>query len=245
MRPLYRLSLGQQLAGLEGVAAPGHRRQPEVSDHRVQPPQRPARGLRPVAAQLRVRGAPDVIVGHIWQHGGGRPTQYGESLPDELGPCHPGKAALDKRAVSPHRVQRPGVGQPARIDVHTPHVESLSGATVQLAVQAGQDLLPCPADRAAGQGHQVDITDTRDVIPGGQGPGHQQIGHPSKAVQTLRKMTNDRRHVGHAASLRPRISAQIQLSRIENVQVTVSSQPSTKNREPTQVCCSNQMREKL
>jgi hypothetical protein len=47
-------------------------------------------------------------------------------------------------------------------------------------------------------------------------------------------MTDDRRHVGHPASLRAQISAQIQLSRIENEQVTESSQPSTQNREPTQ-----------
>jgi hypothetical protein len=55
MRPFYCLGLGQQLARLQGVAAPGHRRQPQVGDHRVQPPHRPADGLRPVPAQLRAR----------------------------------------------------------------------------------------------------------------------------------------------------------------------------------------------
>jgi hypothetical protein len=47
-------------------------------------------------------------------------------------------------------------------------------------------------------------------------------------------MTHDRRHVGHSASLRLRIGAQIQLLRIKNVQGTVLSQPSTQNRGPTQ-----------
>ena len=84
----------------------------------------------------------------------------------------------------------------------------MSGPAVQLAVQASQHLLPRPGDRAPGQGNQVKITDTRDVIPGGQGTGHQQIGHPAQAVQTIRKMMHDRRHIGHPASLRPRINTQ-------------------------------------
>ena len=44
---------------------------------------------------------------------------------------------------------------------------------VQLTVQAAQDLLPCLADRPLRQGNQVEITGIRDVIPGGQGNGHQ------------------------------------------------------------------------
>jgi len=96
----------------------------------------------------------------------------------------------------------------------------VSSPAVQLAVQAGQHLLPRPADRAPGQGNQIKITGTGDVIPGGQGTGYQQIGHPAKAVQTIRKKTHDRRRVGHPASLWPRISAQIQLLRIKNVQAT-------------------------
>ncbi|HZI77744.1 MAG TPA: hypothetical protein VFD73_27635, partial [Gemmatimonadales bacterium] len=94
-------------------------------------------------------------------------------MPDHLGPRHPGQAALDKRAVGPRRVQRPEVGQPARIDVDAPEVESVSSLAVQLAVQASQHLLPRRPDRPSGQGHQVQITDTGDVIPRGQGPGHQ------------------------------------------------------------------------
>jgi hypothetical protein len=78
----------------------------------------------------------------------------------------------------------------------------VSGPLVQLAVQAGQDLLACRADRASRQGNQVEITDTRDVIPRGQGTGHQQIRHPAKVVQTFGKLTNDRRQIGHRASLR-------------------------------------------
>lgn len=93
-------------------------------------------------------------------------------MPDQLGPRHPGQAALDERAVGPRRVQRPEVGQPARIDVHAPQVESVSSPAVQLAVQASQHFLARPADRAPGQGDQVKITDTGDVIPGGQGTGH-------------------------------------------------------------------------
>jgi hypothetical protein len=69
-------------------------------------------------------------------------------------------------------------------------------------VQTGQDVLPCRADRAPRQGNKVEITDPRDVIPGGQGTGHQQIGHPAKAVQPFGKMTDDRRQVAHPASLR-------------------------------------------
>jgi hypothetical protein len=111
---------------------------------------------------------------------------------------------------------------------------------VQLAVQAGQHLLPRPANRAPGQGNQIKITDTRNVIPGGQGTGHQQFGHPAKVVQTIGKMTHDRRHVGHPASLRPRISAQIQLSRIKNVQATGVESAQYQNREPTQASTGQQ-----
>ena len=45
----------------------------------------------------------------------------------------------------------------------------------------------------------------------------------------------DRPYVRHPVTLGPRISVQIQLSRTENVQVTASRQPRTRNREPTQV----------
>ena len=57
------------------------------------------------------------------------------------------------------------------------------------------------------QGNQVEITDPRDVIPAGQRAGHQQIGHPAKVIQTPGKKTDDRRHVGHPASLRAQNSA--------------------------------------
>lgn len=40
-------------------------------------------------------------------------------------------------------------------------------------MQADHYLLPGRADRAGRQGNQVKITDTRNVIPGGQGTGHQ------------------------------------------------------------------------
>ena len=69
-------------------------------------------------------------------------------------------------------------------------------------MQASQDLLPCLADRVPCQGNQVEITDTRDVIPGGQGTGYQQIGHPAKVVKPFGKLTNGGRHVLHPASLR-------------------------------------------
>lgn len=62
--------------------------------------------------------------------------------------------------------------------------------------------ISCRADRAPRQGNHVEVTDTRDVIPGGQGTGHQQIGHPAKAIPTSGKVTDDRRHVFHPASLR-------------------------------------------
>ena len=78
----------------------------------------------------------------------------------------------------------------------------MSGPLVQLAVQAGQDLLPCLADRVPRQGNQVEITDTGDVIPGGQGTGHQQIGHPAKVLKPFGELTDGRRHVLHPASLR-------------------------------------------
>jgi hypothetical protein len=180
MRLLYRLCLGQQLARLQGVAAACHRRQPQVRDHRVQPPRRPTRGVSPVPTQLRARGAADVVVGHLRQHRGRRAAEDGEAVPDELGSRHPGQAALDKRAVGPGGVRRLEVGQPACIHVHAAQVESLSGPLVKLAVQADQDLLPGRGDRALRQGNQVEITDTGDVIPGGQGTSHQQIGHPAE-----------------------------------------------------------------
>jgi hypothetical protein len=103
-------------------------------------------------------------------------------VPDELGSRHSRQAALDKRAVGPRRVQRPEVGQPARIHVLAAQVQPLTGPLVQLAVQTGQ------------------------------GAGHQQIGHPVKAVQTFREQTNGRRRGVHSASVRDQASVQIQLS---------------------------------
>jgi len=44
----------------------------------------------------------------------------------------------------------------------------------------------------------------------------------------------DRPYVRHPVTLGPRISVQIQFSRTDNVQVTASRQPRTRNREPTQ-----------
>jgi hypothetical protein len=83
---LYRLGFGQELAGLQGVAAAGHRGQAQIGDDRVQPPQGPTGGVGPVSAQLRAGGAADVIVGHPRQHSGWRAAQDGEAVPDELGP---------------------------------------------------------------------------------------------------------------------------------------------------------------
>ena len=129
-------------------------------------------------------------------------------MADELGPRHPGQTALDKRAVRPGRVQRPEVGQPVRIHVHAPQVESPSAPLIQFAVQADKDLLPCRADRAPSQGNEVEVTDTRDVIPGGQGTRYQQVSHPAKAAQAFGKQLNNGRHAGHPGSLRARIRAQ-------------------------------------
>ena len=118
----------------------------------------------------------EVIVGHLRQYGGRRAAKDGEAVPDELGSRHPRQDALDKRAVGPRRVQRSEIGEPAGIYVHAAQVESLSGPLVQLPVQAGQDLLPCRTDRALRQSNQVEVTDTRDVVSGSQGTGHEQIG---------------------------------------------------------------------
>ena len=57
----------------------------------------------PPAGDL-IRGVPapvgtwpdHIIVGHFRQHGGGRVAHDGEAVPDQLGPRHPGQAALDK-----------------------------------------------------------------------------------------------------------------------------------------------------
>ena len=61
-----------------------------------------------------------------------------------------------------------------------------------------------------------------------------------RGVHDLRRGGARRRlhrpHIRRPATLRPRISAQIQVSRTANVQVTASSQSRTRNREPAQVC---------
>jgi hypothetical protein len=62
------------------------------------------------------------------------------------------------------------------------------------------------------QGSQVEIPDPGDAIPGGQGTGHQQVGHPSKVVQPFGNMTGRRRHVLHSASLGPGLVSKIDLS---------------------------------
>ena len=113
MRLLDGASLGQELARPQGVAAACHRRQPQVGDHRVQPPQRPPRRARPVPAQLGARGAADLVAGHVRQHSGWRAAQDSEAVPDELGPRDPRQDALDQRSVGPRGVQRLVVGQPA------------------------------------------------------------------------------------------------------------------------------------
>jgi hypothetical protein len=73
MRGTFEVMVDGKSAGsIKWHEAACHRRQPQVRDHRVQPPQRPAGGVRPVAAQLRARGAADVIVAHLRQHSGWR-----------------------------------------------------------------------------------------------------------------------------------------------------------------------------
>ena len=42
---------------------------------------------------------------------------------------------------------------------------------------------------------------TGDVVPSGQGTGHQQITHPAKGIETIREIVHGRRHAGHATSL--------------------------------------------
>jgi len=98
-------------------------------------------------------------------------------------------------------MQRRGVGQPVRIDIHAPQFQSLSCPVIQFAVQAGQDLLPRLADRALGQRNKVEVTDTRDVVPGGQGTGYQQVGNPAQVGETIRSHADGRRDTGHPASL--------------------------------------------
>jgi hypothetical protein len=138
MRGTFEVMVDGKSAGsIKWHEAACHRRQPQVRDHRAQPPQRVARGVRPVPAQLRPRGPADVVVGHFRQHGGRRAAEDGEAVPGELGSRHPRQAALYKRAVGPRRVRRPEIGQPARIHVHAPQVESPGVPLVQLAVQAG------------------------------------------------------------------------------------------------------------
>src|ERR1700757_26276 len=58
-----------------------------------------------------------------------------------------------------------------------PRREPASSPAVQLAVQASQHLLPRRPDRAPGQGGQVKITDTGDVIPGVQGGNRPPADH--------------------------------------------------------------------
>jgi hypothetical protein len=54
--------------------------------------------------------------------------------------------------------------------------------------------------------------------------------HGRRARRRLHRL-----HIRHGATLRPPISAQIQLPRAENMHVTAPSQSRTQNREPTQV----------
>jgi hypothetical protein len=196
MHPVRCLCLGEKPACLEGIAAPGHRRQPQVGDHRVKPHQRPARRPRPVPAEFRARGAPNVVIGHGRQHDGRRPPHHGEAMPYQLGSRHSGQDALDQRAVGPCRMQRAQVGEPGHVDIHAAEVEALGQPVVQLAVQSGQDFLPRLGDRTFGQRDQIDVADTGDVVARRNGTGHQQVGHPSEGGKTIREIADGRRHWG-------------------------------------------------
>ncbi len=59
-------------------------------------------------------------------------------------------------------------------------------------MQAGQHFLTDLADRPIGQRHEVKVADTRDIVPCRQGTHYQQVGHPSEADQTIRKISYGR-----------------------------------------------------
>ena len=197
MRLLCGLCLGQKLAGLQGVTAPRHGRQSQVGDHRVQPHERPTRGPCPVPADLRARCAPDVIVGHLREHRGRRPPHHGEAVPHQLGSGNPGQDAVDQHAVGPRRMPCAQVSQSVHIDVDASQVQALSDVVVQVAVQASQDFLPWRADRSPGQRDEIQVADAGDIVPGREGTGRHQVGHPFQGRQAIREMTHRRWYVPH------------------------------------------------
>ena len=94
----------------------------------------------------------------------------------------------------------PELGQSARIHVHAAQIQSVSGPLVQLAVQAGQNLLPCRADRAphAGQPGRDHSTQGRNLRwPGNRPPTNRS---PSQGRPDVRQ--GDRRPAA-CRSLRP------------------------------------------
>src|SRR5215472_17549833 len=131
-------------------------------------------------------------------------------------------------------VEGPGQGieqaaHPRRGDRQRPARRSRIQAQVQLALPGGQ---PLPRDSL--QQLQLHVVMCRADV----------LDLPRPAARGVHNLHRDgarrrlhRPHIRHPATLRPPISAQIQLSRTQNKQVTASRQSRTSYREPTQVTC--------
>ena len=197
-----------------GVAAACHRRQSQVRDHRVQPPQRPRAAAPSTRTAPRARrGGRHRRSSPAAQRLAGGPGRRSRAGRARLASPPTGRAGQASRGSTSGAAPR--ARQPARVHVHAAQVQSVSGPwsssrcrLARISCRAGPT---GPPVRQPGR-----VTDTRDVISGGQGTGHEQIGHPAEVVQPFGKLTDGLRHILHPASLRVQISAQIQLSRVEN-----------------------------
>ena len=88
-------------------------------------------------------------------------------------------------------------GQCGLVDVHATEVQSRGFTAVQLVVQRGEHHPAGAVDRPFGDRDQVEVTDSRDIVPGGQRPSHPEVADPGELPQPVGERGN--RGCGHRA----------------------------------------------
>ena len=159
---LDRVGLGQQLAGLQGVATTSHGRESQIRELRVEPEPRSPRRPRPVAREFGSGGLPDLHIAHGRQDVQRRPPEDREPVPDQLGSGDSGQDPLHHRPVCPGRVQDLQVEQLGAADVS--QVEACAAAPVEASVERRQGDHEADVDRSVHDGNQVEITHAEDVV---------------------------------------------------------------------------------
>ena len=188
--------LGDEVAGRQCVPSAGHGGKSEIGEGGVQPPPRVADSRCPVAGELGLRGAANVIVAHAGQHGlpaGARRlrTRTGLALPAR---CPRADARRGRRESMSGDGTRGRLGRTVLRSRRRTRPR-LTPAVVVASRLRWIAMMLRPAlrvDRSLGQGNEVDVAHPWPVVAGGHGSTDEQVGHPPQGAQPVGKVRNGR-----------------------------------------------------